>query len=1024
MSATHSSAGDDGSSLNAVSDSRFESKARALLASTVHPSVRDQLAHDLHGTHIGTAMQRVIEIQLRLHAEQEEKDRALLEQRDDDIVLPVSRSFTQEQGGGESKSAGAVQPATLFAQAAARIALELGQVGEGEAAVIAKRVPLVSSPAFRDAVFKFVRLPYAVMVQALRFAAAITAQPEASSSGSDAVAKPTGKVVSTDAGDEIDEWLIRNEKYMRARLILDSKPDSAQPDSAASAENPSPSLAQLGIDNSSSHWQRFMVGLGRDAARVFPSNVSAHTPTETIKIQRPPKAQLPGLLLLDHSRKDEIEINKLPAFQARFDSMTRNILKGLDWSNVFVAGGIVLGALTSITDEDAKKCEGSDIDLYLHGLTSEQANAKLKDIEKVFVANLPTSEDTGKKLDYAVVRNSNTITFVPQYYPHRRVQVVLKLCTNPMAILLNFDLDQVAVGYNGEEVWMLPRASRALLTGYTTFTMDLIHGSFLAPRKATQDQRVFKYASRGYGIRFLPSYLSVLPTVPLDERTTDEANVDEATLPRDELNVTLREERARVAWWLAERSDMFKRPYAERHLSMVEVDCRTASSPEVAERSSLSGWQLFARHLALYELHKQGYFVLDQGRENWVEAAYADDPLSYQDGPEFAWDLEFTLDNLRSTVDGAHEFDEERLERSLAALQVIPDRSGHWRMPRDELNKWIQERREQRLRQELALKRTIVAPSLAQAFEQPLVAMVHLPKNFRSYAESKIPASSSRFADVFKPGMEDHHRINRWHSAEQVVEIKGDTEFVLSYWIQGSANPRSKVASDSTSDASASSETGASSSAEDKIKPHWQLVDRELDEINEVIHAFRRAHRDLSAMPGERNRSARRQVSRRLVRPTERSERQAFIDWATKRAPRMTGWYGSTEEWVMLNASRDVTFGRFEMTKAQAEKHSDDLMYFEFDEEEEVDGDAAEAANASVTTSSGTRSTDYTEPKSVGEWLAQLKRGNRWSWKCWYHRRLPPLTLLPALEQGVKNIVKDADFEMGDEEDSEDTDED
>ncbi|CAD6936777.1 unnamed protein product, partial [Tilletia controversa] len=176
--------------------------------------------------------------------------------------------------------------------------------------------------------------------------------------------------------------------------------------------------------------------------------------------------------------------------------MTFEVLKGLDWRNVLVAGGISLAALTSVTDQEAQKSESSDVDLYLYGLTVDQANAKLQEIEKVFVSNLPLDNNTGKPIEYAVLRNAQTITFVPGIYPYRRIQVVLKLCPNPMAILLNFDLDQVAIGYTGDEVWMLPRASRALVTGYTTFTMDLIHGSFLAPRKATQDQRVFKYAER------------------------------------------------------------------------------------------------------------------------------------------------------------------------------------------------------------------------------------------------------------------------------------------------------------------------------------------------------------------------------------------------------------------------------------------------------------------------------------------------------------------------------------------------
>jgi hypothetical protein len=73
--------------------------------------------------------------------------------------------------------------------------------------------------------------------------------------------------------------------------------------------------------------------------------------------------------------------------------------------------------------------------------------------------------------------------------------------------LLNFDLDPCAIGWNGSEVFMLPRAARALETGYSVFTTDLIHGHYLSTRRATQEIRVFKYAERGYGLLFTSDVL-------------------------------------------------------------------------------------------------------------------------------------------------------------------------------------------------------------------------------------------------------------------------------------------------------------------------------------------------------------------------------------------------------------------------------------------------------------------------------------------------------------------------------------
>ena len=53
---------------------------------------------------------------------------------------------------------------------------------------------------------------------------------------------------------------------------------------------------------------------------------------------------------------------------------------------------------------------------------------------------------------------------------------------------------------------MLPRFVRALETGSSIFTMDLIWGHHLGHRRASQENRLFKYADRGFGLRILPSY--------------------------------------------------------------------------------------------------------------------------------------------------------------------------------------------------------------------------------------------------------------------------------------------------------------------------------------------------------------------------------------------------------------------------------------------------------------------------------------------------------------------------------------
>lgn len=110
------------------------------------------------------------------------------------------------------------------------------------------------------------------------------------------------------------------------------------------------------------------------------------------------------------------------------------------------------------------------------------------------------------KNDFLFARQSRFLS----NFPTKRIQIVLKLVKSPKDVLLNFDLDLCAMGYDGTELWMLPRSARAIqstakasnlreksgtitdatiLAGYSVFTMDLVHGHYLGERRATQESR-------------------------------------------------------------------------------------------------------------------------------------------------------------------------------------------------------------------------------------------------------------------------------------------------------------------------------------------------------------------------------------------------------------------------------------------------------------------------------------------------------------------------------------------------------
>ncbi len=273
---------------------------------------------------------------------------------------------------------------------------------------------------------------------------------------------------------DIDEAILANEKYVRSR----------------GAEKNKDGKGLVNLDN---------------VSVLFESTTSGAVDQPlTITRKDPPKG---GFEFLDEQRKRIIKIQpSSKAFAETFSRITRNILHGLDWSNVFLAGGVALTTLmhTEPSKDDENDVKDNDLDIYIYGLTPKEANEKVKHIYQVWKSNLPAD-----KKQQLVVKNSKTINLLADY-PNRRVQIVLKLIHSPTQVLLNFDLDACALGFNGKEVLMLPRCARALETGYSTFTMDLIWGHHLGDRRATQEIRVFKYADRGFGMRILPSYVRSL----------------------------------------------------------------------------------------------------------------------------------------------------------------------------------------------------------------------------------------------------------------------------------------------------------------------------------------------------------------------------------------------------------------------------------------------------------------------------------------------------------------------------------
>ncbi|KAJ6469457.1 hypothetical protein C8R45DRAFT_1167129 [Mycena sanguinolenta] len=278
-----------------------------------------------------------------------------------------------------------------------------------------------------------------------------------------------GAPISAGAGD-IDQWVLLNEKWLR--------------------------------DGHHAKWQHGLVTLS-EADNVFPNSIL----NPSSRMITRPEGPLPGHELLCGGRESRITIQpSVEAFKRAFDHMSDGLLKNLDWSNVLVAGGIVLrvGTLLSVDIEGQPRrdprWDSSDMDVYIYGLSPKKANDKIEHLFQMFRANLPPGTKT------LVVRN-----WFYAKYPLRRIQIVLKLVESPKTVLLNFDPDICAMGWDGTTLWMLPRASRALEMGCNVFTMSLIRGHYLSDRRATAGEQRDWTTKQVGNVKCVVSVQTVLP---------------------------------------------------------------------------------------------------------------------------------------------------------------------------------------------------------------------------------------------------------------------------------------------------------------------------------------------------------------------------------------------------------------------------------------------------------------------------------------------------------------------------------
>ncbi|KAF2436400.1 ankyrin repeat protein [Tothia fuscella] len=188
-------------------------------------------------------------------------------------------------------------------------------------------------------------------------------------------------------------------------------------------------------------------------------------------------------------------VQTLKEFQHNFNVFTELSLADLDMKNVVVGGSAAATCAMPLPNkyQTSKRATrkyyheilapASDVDLFLYGLTEEEAKEKIKQIETK-VRDAILQETT-------TIRTKHAIT-IASAYPTRHIQIVLRIYKNIGEILTGFDVDSSCVAFNGQQVYMAPRAIAAYMTQ--------INQIDLTRRSPSYENRLSKYSHRGFEV--------------------------------------------------------------------------------------------------------------------------------------------------------------------------------------------------------------------------------------------------------------------------------------------------------------------------------------------------------------------------------------------------------------------------------------------------------------------------------------------------------------------------------------------
>lgn len=176
--------------------------------------------------------------------------------------------------------------------------------------------------------------------------------------------------------------------------------------------------------------------------------------------------------------------------------------EGLNCDGILFAGGAI-GRIIKYPKDEYKtskhkyKTNNRDIDIFFYGLTIEEANKKIEEInrhlEKYYKDTI--TKRRYNRLKYTMNKNVMTI-FLPLISKYeesnQEIQFIFRIYSSKSEILHGFDLGSCAVGFDGKKVYFTSLSKFAYEYG-----LNIIDTT---RRSTSYENRLMKYMWRGFGI--------------------------------------------------------------------------------------------------------------------------------------------------------------------------------------------------------------------------------------------------------------------------------------------------------------------------------------------------------------------------------------------------------------------------------------------------------------------------------------------------------------------------------------------